>query len=119
MLRAKPANRMPEAGFFLVTPEGGDWALEKMGLWHRPQEIVRRGGGQLQAVSALRRCATEFTLLDSALVAPAGSPFIPFQPEVPDYSAGARINLYNNKWGTNFPMWWEGDLVSRVRVKLG
>jgi hypothetical protein len=119
VLRGKPANRMPEAGFFLVTPEGSDWRQEKMGLWHRTQDIVRRGGGQLQAVSALRCGATEFALLDSALVGPAGAPFIPFQPEVPDYSEGVRINLYNNKWGTNFPMWWEGDLVSRVRVRLG
>ena len=26
--------------------------------------------------------------------------------EIPDYGAGVRFNLYNNKWGTNFPMWW-------------
>ncbi|MCW5721113.1 MAG: DUF5054 domain-containing protein [Devosia sp.] len=119
VLRDKPANRMPEAGFLSLTPAGaGEWALEKLGLWHKPGDMVRRGGGQLQAVSALRCATARFDLLDSALVAPAGAPFVPFQPEVPDFGAGARINLYNNKWGTNFPMWWEGDLVSRVVVRL-
>lgn len=119
VLRGKPANRMPEAGFLTLTPDSADdWALEKLGLWHKAGEIVRRGGGQLQAVSALRCAGATFTLLDSALVAPANAPFIPFQPETPDFSAGARINLYNNKWGTNFPMWWEGDLVSRIVLRL-
>lgn len=120
VLRDKPANRMPEAGFLTLTPAGaGGWQLEKLGLWHAADTIVRAGGGQLQAVSAVRCAGARFDLIDSALVAPAGAPFIPFQPERPDYSAGMRINLYNNKWGTNFPMWWEGDLVSRVVVTLG
>lgn len=118
VLRDKPANRMPEAGFLTITPEAADWELEKLGFWHEGDKIVRGGGGQLQAVSAVRCAAARFDLLDSALVAPAGAPFIPFQPDVPDFSAGLRVNLYNNKWGTNFPMWWEGDLVSRVVVTL-
>ena len=43
-------------------------------------------------------------------------PFMPFQPEVPDFGKGVRFNLYNNKWGTNFPMWCEGDLLARFRI---
>jgi len=119
VLRGKPANRMPEAGFLTLTPQGARaWELEKLGLWHKACEIVRGGGGQLQAVSALRYEAASFDILDSALVAPAGAPFMPFQPELPDFGAGMRINLYNNKWGTNFPMWWEGDLLSRIVLRL-
>lgn len=119
VLHDKPANRMPEAGFLTLTPEGaGQWELEKLGLWHGSTAIVRGGGGQLQAVSSVRCASASFELLDSALVAPAGAPFMPFQPEMPDFSAGARVNLYNNKWGTNFPMWWEGDLMSRVVIRL-
>ena len=110
ILRNKAANRMPEADFLSFTPEGsGVWHLEKMGLWHASDAIVRRGGGQLQAVTAVRRSNLMLDLLDAALVAPAASPFLPFQPEVPDFSRGIRVNLYNNKWGTNFPMWWEGE----------
>jgi hypothetical protein len=122
-LRDKPANRMPEAGFFHLTPAGAaGWQLHKMGLWHRGDDIVSRGGGQLQAAEALRATMGGRDLLvrplDSALVAPASSPFMPYQPEIPDYGAGVRFNLYNNKWGTNFPMWWEGSVMFRFVVEL-
>ena len=122
-LRDKPANRMPEAGFLTLTPAAPtDWSLLKMGLWHHGRNVVRRGGGQLQAVEAVRASlgAGQLTanLLDAALVAPAAAPFMPFQPAVPDYARGIRINLYNNKWGTNFPMWWEGDATFRMVLTL-
>ncbi len=123
ILRDKPANRMPEAGFLRVTPAAaGDWHMEKLGLWHQAGQIAPRAGGQLQAVTALR-CragvtALRIDLLDSALVGPADLPFFPFHAAVPSYVAGMQVNLYNNKWGTNFPMWWEGTLVSRFVVTL-
>lgn len=119
----KPANRMPEAGFVTMTPAGAsDWALKKLGLWHDPANMARRGGGQLQAVEAVR-CQTApghlgIEPLDTPLVGAAGAPFMPFQPELPDYSSGIRFNIHNNKWGTNFPMWWEGDMLVRLIVRL-
>ena len=114
---------MPEAGFLFLTPAGArDWALRKTGLWNDGQNIVRRGGGQLQAVEAVRAALgvghLTATPLDSALVAPAAAPFMPFQPDIPDYSRGVRFNLYNNKWGTNFPMWWEGTLAFRFVLAI-
>ncbi|MFC3704880.1 DUF5054 domain-containing protein [Devosia honganensis] len=124
ILRDKPANRMPEAGFLRFTPAGAtDWQLAKLGLWHRGGAMVRRGGGQLQAVEAVAAAIGDLPLrldlLDAALVAPAGAPFLPFQPERPDFGPGLRVNLYNNKWGTNFPMWWEGDARFRFVLALG
>lgn len=122
-LYGKPANRMPEAGFLSLTPaEAKSWQLRKLGLWHDSAAIVTRGGGQLQGVEAVRAEAGAggfgFTLLDAALVGPAGAPFMPYQPQVPDFSSGLRVNLYNNKWGTNFPMWWEGDARFRFVLAL-
>lgn len=123
VLRGKPANRMPEAGFVHLTPAGGtQWDYRKMGLWQPVDRIARRGGGQLQAVEAVRTEAgsrrVTLTPLDTALVAPAGSAFLPFASETPDLSAGVRFNLYNNKWGTNFPMWWEGDFATRLVLAI-
>lgn len=123
VLRDKPANRMPEASFLAFTPANAShWALRKMGLWQDAVAIVERGGGQLQAVEAVRAVvgATPISvqLLDSALVAPATAPFMPFQPQRPDFSGGFRVNLHNNKWGTNFPMWCEGTIVSRLVLSI-
>lgn len=119
----KPANRMPEASFFAVTPAGAaGWLYRKMALWQPGDRIARRGGGQLQAVSAVRTGIGDRTVtiepLDVPLVAPAGAPFLPFSTEPPDLSAGIRFNLHNNKWGTNFPMWWEGEFTARFVLSV-
>jgi hypothetical protein len=119
----KPANRMPEASFLAFTPAGGrDWQFEKLGLWQAASNVVRHGGGQLQAISALQATTgarvLKVTPLDCALVAPVGTDFMPFAPEPPDFSQGVRINIHNNKWGTNFPMWCEGDIHCRLVLEI-
>jgi Domain of unknown function (DUF5054)/Glycosyl hydrolases family 38 N-terminal domain len=123
-LRDKPANRMPEASFLSFTPEGrANWAFRKMGLWHKPANYAKSGGAQLQAVSAVK---AEFTgsgplvvePLDTPLIAPQSWDFMSFCKGLPDFGEGIRFNLHNNKWGTNFPMWWEGDFSARFRISL-
>ncbi len=123
VLHDKPANRMPEAGFLLVTPKGArDWTFEKLGRTGAAGDVVARGGGQLQAVQSIGCALGDGHLaiepLDSALVGPADRAFMPFHPAAPDFAAGVAINLYNNKWGTNFPMWWEGSILSRLIITL-
>ncbi|WP_426125931.1 DUF5054 domain-containing protein [Pararhizobium sp. PWRC1-1] len=121
-LHAKPANRMPEASFLTFTPAGGtDWQLRKMELWHDAHAIAPGGGAQLQAVTGAR-CALNglgsvwIEPLDSPLVAPASWDFMTYCKDLPDFGAGIRFNLHNNKWGTNFPMWCEGDISARFRI---
>ena len=123
VLRDKPANRMPEAGFLHLAPAAlSGVALRKMGLWHDAGNIVRRGGGQLQSVERVRLVCDSATLdvepLDATLLGPQGEPFIPFAPAPPLWEQGIRFNLYNNKWGTNFPMWWEGSIAFRFVLRL-
>jgi hypothetical protein len=109
-LHDKPANRMPEASFVTFTPAGiSSWEFEKLGLWQPGDRVARIGGGQLQAVNAIRSASIHLMPLDTPLVAPAVSPFMPFNKEPPDFSGGLRFNLHNNKWGTNFPMWWGSE----------
>jgi hypothetical protein len=89
-----------------------------MGLWQPAMRVARRGGAQLQAVVAVRTDALVLEPLDTPLVAPADFSFMRFHPEPPSLAAGIRFNLYNNKWGTNFPMWWQGDFLARYRLSL-
>lgn len=123
MLCGKPANRMPEGGFLHLSPAKlKTTKFKKMGLWHRAGDEVRRGGGQLQAVEEVALVSDEFALnilpLDAALVCARSHAFMPFQPDPPDWSQGVRFNLYNNKWGTNFPMWWEGAVAFRFQLSV-
>jgi hypothetical protein len=118
-LRDKLANRMPEASFVTLTPaESTRWEFCKMGLWQPGDRVAAMGGGQLQAVSAVRGGGIEVEPVDTPLVGPAGMPFMPFCRTPPDLGAGLRFNLHNNKWGTNFPMWWEGTLVARFVLRM-
>ena len=39
-----------------------------------------------------------------------------FTNDLPKLEHGMHFNLYNNLWGTNFPMWYEEDM--RFRFKL-
>lgn len=120
VLRGKPANRMPEAGFFAFTPvTSADWEFRKMGLWQPAGRVAGKGGAQLQAVSAVRVGTLTVEPLDTPLVAPADAEFMLFHPTPPSFDTGIRFNLYNNKWGTNFPMWWEGDFVARFILTIG
>ena len=120
-LRGKPAGRLPEAGFLRITPAGSPgWKIRKMGLWH--DDYVGRGGARLQAAEAVRSCGgtrdVTIDLIDAALVAPVAGGFMPYLSDGPDWSQGLRVNLYNNKWGTNFPMWWEGEARFRFRLTV-
>ncbi|MBB3559340.1 hypothetical protein FHX06_000637 [Rhizobium sp. BK512] len=123
-LRDKPANRMPEASFLSFTPAGAkDWLFRKMGLWHPAGNFARSGGAQLQAVNAVSGeiadvGAVVVQPLDTPLVAPQSWDFMTFCRGLPDFEEGIRFNLHNNKWGTNFPMWWEGDFSARFRLSL-
>jgi hypothetical protein len=109
-LHDKPANRMPEASFVSFTPQGEhDWQFLKTGLWLRAGKVAPRGGGQLQAVAGVRTEGVSLTPLDTPLVAPAHTDFMEFDTLPPDFSAGLRFNLHNNKWGTNFAMWWGAE----------
>ncbi len=124
-LRDKAANRMPEASFLSFTPEvAKDWAFRKMGLWHQSGNFARSGGGQLQSVTAVRgefgvsNGALVVAPLDTPLIAPQNWDFMSFCRGLPDFQEGIRFNLHNNKWGTNFPMWWEGDFSARFRISL-
>lgn len=116
----KPANRMPEASFVTFTPaDAGAWEFHKMALWQPAGRVAQFGGGQLQAVFGVRGTGFEVVPLDTPLVAPAGSPFFPFEKNPPDFSRGIRFNLHNNKWGTNFPMWWGAEsFAARFVLRL-
>ena len=91
-----------------------------MGLWHRSDRIAESGGAQLQAVTAVQCETAGISLvlepLDTPLVAPQSWDFMTFCKTRPSYAEGIRFNLHNNKWGTNFPMWCEDDILARIRI---
>ena len=121
----KPANRMPEASFvtFAPTVDPGSWRFRKLDYDVDPRAVVKNGNRQLHAVQSVS-CMTsgnqhlQIVPLDCPLAGPAEAPFLPFYRGDIAMRQGVRFCLHNNKWGTNFPMWCEGNLAFRFHVSL-
>jgi len=122
----KQATRLPEALWFSFNPVIGApeaWRLDKLGQWISPLEVVRGGGRFLHAVQRGARVedgAVSFALesLDAPLIAP-GQPRLLHADDVqPQLEHGMHVLLYDNLWGTNFPMWYEEDAAFRFLLRF-
>lgn len=116
----KPACRLPEAmwiGFNPPVAQPDQWMMAKMGSDVSPLDVVRNGNRHLHAVEKCHYRDSRETItvesLDAPLVAPGGPMLLSFVNDQPDLARGMYFNLFNNMWGTNFPMWHEDDMLFR------
>jgi hypothetical protein len=121
----KPACRLPEAlwlSFAPLSAEPRGWALEKLGQQIDPLGVVRGGNRRLHAVAGVeyRRGDDYLRLdtLDAPLVAPGEPALLDFTNRRPPLRHGVHVNLYNNVWGTNFPMWYDEDARFRFVLRF-
>jgi len=113
----KKACRLPEASWFSFSfdntaAEG--WRMDKLGSRISPLDVVSRGGRTLHAVGqgvfyGDRSGSLSLETPDAQLVSFDSLSLLDFHNRVPDPRKGVHINLHNNVWGTNFPMWYEDD----------
>jgi Domain of unknown function (DUF5054) len=122
----KPATRIPEALWFSFRPPVGPdarWLLHKLGGAVDPLDVVRNGSRHLHIVQDGVTAEDSsgrwhFSSPDAALVAPGKPSLLDFNNEQPDPTAdGIHFNLFNNIWGTNFPMWYDDDARFRFKVR--
>ena len=114
----KDPNRVAEAMWLIFSPiveSAANWRIEKLGQMIDPFHRVGRGGVQAYTSGAVTNGDLAFRLGDGGLVTFG-------RPNLLNYDMDrlngecVSINLYNNIWGTNFPMWYGED--GRVRVTL-
>jgi hypothetical protein len=125
-LFAKSACRLPEALWLSMQPGFGkkvQCRMDKLGEWVDPLDVVSRGNRALHAIGDVveyidERGRIEMRSLDAPLIAPGVPPLMEFTDALPDLRHGPHFNLFNNLWGTNFPMWFEGDLKFRFELKF-
>jgi hypothetical protein len=55
---------------------------------------------------------------DAPLVAPGKPSLLDFNNEQPQIVDGMHVNLNNNLWGTNFPMWFDEDCRFRFEIRF-
>lgn len=121
----KPACRLPEALWFSFEPAVGHphgWKMDKLGRWVSPLEVIRDGSRHLHAAGdgGVQNAEAKIGIraLDSALVAPGQPSLLDFNNRQPNLNRGIHFNLFNNLWGTNFPMWYEEDALFRFALQV-
>jgi hypothetical protein len=123
----KPACRLPEALWFSFLPsvkQYRQWKMEKLGQWVSPYAVIRDGNRHLHALGdggfRLDEAGETIQLasLDAVLAAPGQPMLLDFNNRQPNLKQGLHFNLYNNQWGTNFPMWYEEDALFRFTLRF-
>lgn len=112
----KQASRIPEAVWIQIETKERIQSLRKMGADIFPDQVVSKGNRTMHAVEAVRLEKRIFWTMDAPLVSIAGPGLLDFTNETPKLDQGFYLNLYNNVWGTNFPMWYEEDARFRFSI---
>lgn len=115
-IRGKQANRLAEEIWLqLGLANVGQSMCQKLGYPTDWFNVVRNGNANLHAVEFARTEQWTLEPLDAPLLAL-------YQPKILCFGepTASRVSLYgqlyNNIWGTNFPMWYDDDIHAEYRV---
>ncbi|ASN05647.1 DUF5054 domain-containing protein [Virgibacillus necropolis] len=123
----KQANRMPEAYWLetsLTVANPYRWKMSKLNEKLSPYNVVANGNRNIHALTkeGLTYQGIEGNLTINSFDAPLFSfgrrGLLNFDNQQPSLNDGIYVNLYNNTWGTNFPAWFEDDMLFRFGAKL-
>lgn len=112
----KQANRLPEEIWLqLGLSNIGQSTCQKLGYPIDWFNVVRNGNANLHAVELAHTEQWTLEPLDAPLLALYQPRILCFgEPSPPRVSLYSQ--LYNNIWGTNFPMWYAEDIHAEYRI---
>lgn len=114
----KPANRVAEALWLSFGADMQNPRISKFGSEIDPYHVVSRGNRNLHATDFGFICDSfSLELVDSALISPGLPHLVDFVNKIPEKNEPYYFNLYNNVWGTNFPMWYDFDARFRFVIR--
>lgn len=115
---SKPANRVAEAIWVGFSPIAANKRISKLGQLIDPKKVVDNGQCRLHATDfGVVYDGLSIETLDTALVSPGEHSLLNFTNIKPLDSESVYFNLYNNVWGTNFPMWYDDNARFRFILK--
>ena len=114
----KDANRLTEAVYFNLFPNADKVLLKKLGTLVSPEEVTYNGSRNLHAVQSVLWDGCEVENLHAPLVSFGGGKILEFDNKFEDLRKdGISFVLYNNVWGTNFPLWYEDNAKFSFKIK--
>ena len=113
----KDANRLVEAIYMHLFPSN-DIKLKKAGCLINPNEVASMGSRNLHAVQCVESGDFEIVNYHSPLVSVGKGKILEFDNKLEDVKKdGLSFVLYNNVWGTNFPLWYEDNAKFTFKIK--
>ncbi len=118
----KDANRTTEAIFLHLYPAFDNFSLTKLGSSIDYKSVVSMGGRNLHAVEKCTfKCSgEEFEIqnLHSPLISLGQGKILEYDNKIEDCATdGISYVLYNNVWGTNFPLWYEDNACFSFKIE--
>ena len=121
----KKATRLPQAlwlSICLNTSDPQGWVFSKLGTLINPMHVAAKGNRCYHAIEYAGYKGSEgqyrITPLDSPLAALGKRKMLQFDNRFEDPSGGLHCNVYNNIWGTNFPLWYEENGRTRFVIEF-
>lgn len=117
----KDANRLSEAIYMHLFPSIGDIKLRKLNDTVLPYSVVSKGSRNLHAVynaelKTDKNCY-RFLNFDSPIISVGKGKILEFDNKFENVAKdGITYVLYNNVWGTNFPLWYEENAKFRFVI---
>jgi hypothetical protein len=113
----KDANRLTEAIYMHIFP-ADDIKLKKLGCLVHSQEVTNNGSRNLHAVQSVEMGDYKIVNHHSPLVSVGKGKILEFDNKFEDVKQdGLSFVLYNNVWGTNFPLWYEDNARFTFEIK--
>lgn len=114
----KDANRLTEAIYFHLSPDG-EIKYKKLGDFVDPYNIASMGSRNLHAVeSVIVKDRYEIINRHCPLVSIGKGKILQFDNKYENVEKdGISYVLYNNVWGTNFPLWYEENAHFVFEIK--
>ncbi len=113
----KDANRLTEAIYIHIFP-AQDIQIKKLGCIVNPNEVASMGSRNLHAVQGIKMGSYEIINHHSPLVSVGKGKILEFDNKFANVKTdGLSFVLYNNVWGTNFPLWYEDNANFTFQIK--
>ena len=118
----KDANRLTEALFLHLYPNAGDFKLVKVGSPIDYKSTASMGGRNLHAVEKciMKKDFGNFDFINyhSPLISIGKGKILEYDNKIEDVETdGISYVLYNNVWGTNFPLWYEDNALFSFEIR--
>lgn len=114
----KPASRLPESIMFHVYPRSEKVSFTKLGRRIDPFDIAKNGNRNIAAVESIELDGVKITNLHSPLVGIGKGKILHFDNEYSPLSDGIAYVLYDNIWGTNFPLWYSDNAYFKYDIEF-